>query len=392
MKILYIAQYYSERMRKELGLTAEYSPGGLNKILPMLSMLAKESQVTLLSTGYSRAANLRWMKRQKESVLINQQHVPVIYPAYPAVRYLSFLGIALSSFLECMRVRPEIVLFYNFRLETFGPAWLARTFTGAKIICQFEDGLHVLFGRYSVRRLVFRLLYALGKKFSDGFTLVNSAQMEEFSGKAAVVIPFVLPNEGPSPPTPEIHVLKDRKSVRVAYAGGLDKERGADIFVKAAQSLETNRRLQFYVAGKGPLLGWIQERAKRLMNLTYLGLLTEEEIDSHLKSMDILVNPQRLSHPFSRYSFPSKVMRYIMLNKPIVSTAFADISGMRVPGLHFFHHDDPSDLARVVAELADGEVEVNYRTLFAIFSEDSSQAKLAALIRRLWRRRPGAGE
>ena len=34
-KILYIAHYFSEEMRRTLGLTTEYSPGGMNKILPL---------------------------------------------------------------------------------------------------------------------------------------------------------------------------------------------------------------------------------------------------------------------------------------------------------------------------------------------------------------------
>jgi glycosyltransferase involved in cell wall biosynthesis len=370
-------------MRRILHLTAEFSPGGLNKIKPMISLLSGDYRVTLLSTGYSRSANFRWIRRRTERLLLSGGEVPVIYPAYPALRFLSFLGIAGSLLVECFRERPKIIMLYNFRPETLGPAWLAKILLGARIICQFEDGLHVLFGRLSPRRWIFQMTYELGKRLSDGMTLVNGDVLTEFTGKAAVVIPFVLPDKGTGRPEPVVHLLKGRALVRVAYAGSLDRERGADIFVEAARRLESNSRLRFYVAGRGPLLGWIREQAGRLKNLTYMGLLNPEEVDEHLKGMDILVNPQPLSHPFAGLSFPSKVMRYILLNKPIVSTAFSDIAEVPAPGLHFFHDDSPSDLARVVAELSEAEIEVDYRALYEKFSEVRIRRSLGELIQRV---------
>jgi glycosyltransferase involved in cell wall biosynthesis len=374
MKILYIAPYYSEDVRRILNLTAEFSPGGLNKIKPMISLLSRDYQVTLLSTGYSKSANFRWIRRRTERIHLSGRQIPVIYPSYPALRFFSFLGIAGSLLVECFRQRPP---------ETLGPAWLAKICLGARIICQFEDGLHVLFGRLSPRRWIFRMIYELGKRLSDGLTLVNSDTLAEFTGKPAVVIPFVLPDKDAGRPGLVSHPLKERSPVRVAYTGTLDRERGADIFIEAARRLESNSRLQFYVAGRGPLLSWIREQAGRLKNLTFMGLLSAGEVDASLKSMDILVNPQRLSHSFAGFSFPSKVMRYILLNKPIVSTAFSDISNVPAPGLHFFHGDDPADLARVVVELSEAKIEVDYRDLYEKFSEEKMRRALGEVIQRI---------
>ena len=137
------------------------------------------------------------------------------------------------------------------------------------------------------------------------------------------------------------------------------------------------------MTGRGPLLDRVLERAGRRENLTYAGLLSENEVGAHLREMDILVNPQKRSHPFARYSFPSKVMRYILLNRPIVSTDFRDISEVSAPGLFFYGNDDPGDLARVLAGLADRDVEGDYRTLFEKFSETKIRDALQTLIQRL---------
>jgi len=382
-RILYIAHYFSDGRRRSLGLTAEYSPGGMNKILPLVALLSRDNEVTVLSTGYSRRIDFRRIRTHHETLALGGRRVPVIYPGYLAARYLSFLEIALFCALECLRRKPDFVIFYNFRFETLFPALLAKVFARARIVCQFEDGLHVVFGRRSLRRYAFGALFALGKKWTDGFTLVNGGLRNEFRGRPAAVIPFILPSGVDAAPPPSRSDLFRKPVVKVAYSGTLDAERGADVFLEAADRLRGDPRLRFFVSGQGPLLSRVLEQAKRGENLTYAGLLNAKEVEAHLREMDILVNPQKMSHPFARYSFPSKVMRYILMNKPIVSTAFPDIANIPAPGLSFYKDDDPAELAAVLRELSGREIEVDYRALFEKFSETIARLALGKLFRRL---------
>ncbi len=370
-------------MRRTLGLTTEYSPGGMNKILPLASLLAEDNDLTILSTGYSKRSDFVRIKTHREVLDLGGRRIPVIYPGYLAVRYLSFLEIALFCARECLRRKPDVIIFYNFRFETLLPALLARLFTRVRIICQFEDGLHVVFNTWSLRGAVFGALYRLGKSVCDGATLVNGWLKNEFRGRPSVVIPFILPSRSGASPAPSTVSLRQKPVVKIAYSGTLDAERGADIFLEAAGRLRGNSRLHFFVSGQGPLLARVLERAGRRLNLTYAGLLGADAVEAHLRGMDILVNPQKLSHPFARYSFPSKVMRYILMNKLIVSTAFPDIAEVPAPGLFFFGNDDPGELARVLAELADRDVEVDYRALYEKFSEKRAGDALRALLQRL---------
>jgi len=380
MRILYLGPYYSEEMRRTLRLGNEFSPGGLNKIKPMISLLTKDHQVTVLSTGYTRSARFRWVPRRAERLSLGKSEIPVIYPAYPAAPFFSFPASACSLLIECLRARPELVMFYNFRPETLGPAWLAKLFLGARIIGQFEDGLHLLYSQFSPRRWIFRLTYELGKRLSDGFTLVNSALLGEFRSGVSAVVPFILPEESRSRVRPIRVNLKDKEIIHVGYAGGLDRERGAGIFLQAAWSLRSHPRFRFVIAGRGPLLARVQAQSKEQPNLNYLGFLNEEEMQAQLSRLEILVNPQPLSHPFARYSFPSKVMRYLLLGKPLVSTPFVDLTKKRTPGLYFFNHDDPQDLARVLSEMAEREIEVDYRELWDRFSESRMRREMANVI------------
>mgnify|MGYP001055932581 CR=1 FL=1 len=47
----------------------------------------------------------------------------------------------------------------------------------------------------SIRGFVFRRLFRLGRRWSDGFTLVNSALKTDFPGERSVVVPFILSDE-----------------------------------------------------------------------------------------------------------------------------------------------------------------------------------------------------
>jgi len=383
LKIVTVVPYYSEDVRRTLRLTYEYSPGGLNKILPMVGLLARDQEVVVVSTGYARRSDFRWIPRREEVLETAGGRVPVVYPGYLAVRYFSFLEIALACGRECLRQRPDIIMFYNFRIESLVPALLARILGGAKIVCQFEDGLQVLFPPASIRGLAFRLLYGLGRRWSDGFTLVNSALKADFPDERSVVVPFILSDEAGVRARAGRVGLRSAAAVKVAYSGTLDGERGADVFLDAAGRLRDHPRLRFFVSGRGPLLGRVLEQSGRQNNLVYAGLLNAAEVDAHLRDMDILVNPQKLAHPFARYSFPSKVMRYILLNRPIVSTAFADISNVSAPGLFFFENDDPEDLARVLEELSERDLTVDYQGLFDKFSETRTRLALRDLLQRL---------
>jgi glycosyltransferase involved in cell wall biosynthesis len=387
-KIVYIAPYYSEAVRRDLRLTAEFSPAGLNKTRGIAACIPPDFELTLFSTGYSMRSGFGRIVRREETLMSGGRPVPVIYPGYRAVRYVSFLEIAAAAFLECRRLKPDLVIFYNFRIETLVPALLAKLFGGARIICQFEDGLQVVFPPGAPRRLAFQALYHLGKRLCDGFTLVNGSLRGEFPASRSVVIPIILPDRAGVVPHFATLDLSSKPVVKIAYSGSLDRQRGADIFLEATRRLRKNPRLRFLMTGRGPLAEQARTQAKSQGNLEFGGLLDDRQFAAFLRDVDILVNPQKLGHPFARYSFPSKVASYILLNKPIVSTAFSDISDVPAPGLFFYGDDDPADLSRVLEELADREIDVDYRALFEKFSESKTREALRKLFQRLAAARP----
>jgi glycosyltransferase involved in cell wall biosynthesis len=387
-RIVYIAPYYSEAARRDLRLTVEYKPAGVNKTMALVAAMPRGLDLTLVSTGYTRRLDFERIRRREETIKVKGCLVPVIYPGYRAARYLSFPAIAAAIFLECRRHRPDIIIFYNFRLESLIPALLAKLFGGARIICQFEDGLQVVFPPGSPRWLAFQAMYRLGKMWSDGFTLINGSLRGEFPASRSVVIPLILPDEARAGYSPVRLDLRRKPVVKVAYSGSLDRERGADVFLNSARLFEGNPRFRFYVTGQGPLQDQVVRQAATGENLEYAGLLDDRRYGAFLSDMDIFVNPQKLSHPFARYSFPSKMIRYILMNKPIVSTAFSDISGVPAHGLFFFGNDDPRELARVLAELAVREIVVDYQELLETFSETNTRAAIAALLKQVRGLRP----
>lgn len=381
MKILYLVQYYSPSRIKALNIKGEFSQGGLNKIKPFISIISKAHDLLLISTGYTKSNNFKYINRCEESYK-NNKNIKVIYPAYLAIRYISFLTITLSMIIECIRQKPDAIIFYNFRIWTLLPAVAMKVLFKTKIICQYEDGYHVLYSKLSPRFYYFNILYLIGKKFCDGFTLVNSRLLDIFPAERSVVIPFIL-NNYDNQKQNVIYDLKGKDKVNLLYAGSLDYERGADLYLDAALMMKNNSRLHFNIAGKGYLEEKIITASNNNDNISFLGYLNESDMNIALERMDILVNPQKLGLYFAVHSFPSKIKTYLQMAKPIISTAFKDICGYKVSGIYFMNDDTAKSLVDRIEVILDKDIKIDYELYFQAFDENNTERKFISFINRI---------
>lgn len=107
--------------------------------------------------------------------------------------------------------------------------------------------------------------------------------------------------------------------MRFAYAGGLSEEYGVDALVEAFyRAAEKDAELHLY--GSGPLEPWIRSKAAAVPGLIFHGYLANDDLMQLLSAMDVLINPRPLDGFFVKYSFPSKVLEYMSLGVPLMST------------------------------------------------------------------------
>lgn len=111
-------------------------------------------------------------------------------------------------------------------------------------------------------------------------------------------------------------------AVDVLYAGGVDEEYGVLDLVTALESSRGDWVLG--IAGRGSAAQEIEERAKRQPRLRYLGMLGSDDLAVQYAGARVLVNP-RPPLPFTRFSFPSKILEYMVNGNVVAST--------RLPGI-----------------------------------------------------------
>ncbi len=103
------------------------------------------------------------------------------------------------------------------------------------------------------------------------------------------------------------------------YAGGLEVRYGAkymiDEFIKA-----NVKDAELHLYGRGGFVKSIEEDYKEFPQIKYLGMRPNEDVVAEEMKASLLINPRPTAEEFTKYSFPSKNMEYMVSGTPILTT------------------------------------------------------------------------
>ena len=114
------------------------------------------------------------------------------------------------------------------------------------------------------------------------------------------------------------------KKKAVLYTGTLMKIYGVMNLVDAFEKANV-KDAELWICGSGESEDEIVERSKRNPNIKYWGLLTSEEAWKKQREATVLVNPRTSDGEYTKYSFPSKTLEYLLSGRPVIVN--------RLPGL-----------------------------------------------------------
>jgi glycosyltransferase involved in cell wall biosynthesis len=114
----------------------------------------------------------------------------------------------------------------------------------------------------------------------------------------------------------------DRKKV-IFYAGGLNKAYGIVQLIEGFIASEVDAEL--WLCGRGELEGYITEVSSKHPAVKYLGFLSAAEVERIQSSASCLVLSRSPEQAYTRYSFPSKLLEYLVSGVPILTTRLAGI-------------------------------------------------------------------
>jgi glycosyltransferase involved in cell wall biosynthesis len=265
--------------------------------------------------------------------------------------FINLVGIkhatrALSAIALVMRTKPgrwnRPILVHGINTALLAAAVFSRRLYGGRIVCLLTDppaqrpsweSTWVS----SLRVVDRRVIRALLSRF-DGVVALTPALAEFLApGIPSLVMEGIAEPATTAPRT----WTRDPHTPRVVYAGGLSSEYGTHALVEAAGLCTTAVEVRLYGKGELPSL----EGAP----VTIGGFLAPGLVETTLlDEADYLINPRPTDGWFVPYSFPSKVMQYLGLGIPVISTRLSGFPEGYDDYLIWAEDSSPAGLARAL--------------------------------------------
>lgn len=248
-------------------------------------------------------------------------------------------GIVWSTFLACKIVNQKMVV-----LVTDLPTMLIKSNPKPSILSKMIESLSMFF----LRRF--------------DYYVILTEQMNEIVnpyGKPFLIMEGLVDAEVNSVENSDFYSGCINKRI-LLYAGGIYEKYGVKKLLDAFSILK-EEDIELHIYGSGDLENIIQEYCSRDFRIKYFGIVTNDIVVKRLKEATLLVNPRPTDEEFTKYSFPSKNMEYMVSGTPLLTT--------KLPGM-------PSEYNSYVYLFDDQTVYGIKNTIENLLSKSSMELKL----------------
>ncbi len=175
----------------------------------------------------------------------------------------------------------------------------------------------------------------------DGYVYLTEAMRQEVSPQKPYVVVEGIADEGIR------HVSAgERKKNVLMYAGALSKRYGFPNLISAFSALEGDYELHIY--GYGDYVSELEEHCKQDPRIKYFGRVGRDEILVKEKEASLLVNVRNADDEFTKYSFPSKTMEYMLSGTPLLTTELPGIPAEYFDYCISLKNNDPDEIKRAI--------------------------------------------
>lgn len=141
----------------------------------------------------------------------------------------------------------------------------------------------------------------------------------------------------------ENNMFKEKNKI-ILYTGTLNFKFGIKNLLDAFDFIK-NEQFELWICGRGEAEEEIKNRAKVDRRIKYLGYLTKNEIFQLQRKAKLLVNPRTNDGEYTKYSFPSKTMEYMISGTPVLMYKLAGIPDEYDKYLYYISGNKTSDIA-----------------------------------------------
>lgn len=133
----------------------------------------------------------------------------------------------------------------------------------------------------------------------------------------------------------------------IMYTGALD---GLELLLEAF-SLIRDQSYYLWICGRGEMENVIMNAAAQDRRIIYWGLLSDDDLEQKCAQATIFVNPRSSKTPFIQYSFPSKLLEYMVTGRPVITTNLPGIPEDYREYLFILDDETPLGLAKLIKNI-----------------------------------------
>ncbi len=146
----------------------------------------------------------------------------------------------------------------------------------------------------------------------------------------------------------------------VMYAGMLYEKFGIFQLIDAFERIRATDT-ELWIFGDGPAVEDIRQRAQRNPRIRFFGKVSRDEILTREKQAALLVNPRGVNEEFTKYSFPSKTIEYMLSGTPVLTTKLPGIPDEYFQYVFSAEDNDVQSLTDAINAVFDNSDEVLHR-------------------------------
>lgn len=143
--------------------------------------------------------------------------------------------------------------------------------------------------------------------------------------------------------------VRKAEPAAIMYAGMLEEKFGILKFLDAFEQAELSDT-ECWLFGSGNAEQQIQERAGKNPRIRFMGRKSRAEILEYEKKASLLINPRSVRDAYTRYSFPSKTIEYMLSGTPLLTTKLPGIPEEYYPHLFLCEDNDPAMLKEALEQ------------------------------------------